>query len=880
MAQVVIELSRSTNAKRFPLNSLIHLDEFKKTKGWIDTRIKKIDGGEIDKKERLHDTITILGSRGSGKTSFLLSLLDSYINEEGVEVIDIIDPTLIEEKGHIFLTIISQIADVVERKLSQSDCNPESKAYLAKNKWKEKLKSLAAGIPSIDGIGGNYDSWQDPEFIMDKGLRRVRAAKKLESDFHELLKLGLEILGKKIFIIALDDIDIDFRKGWPVLETIRKYLTSPYLITLLSGDLKLFSKAIRKQQWKNFGKALLKNEGEQLHKMNDYEDLVTEMEGQYLQKVMQPQLRIHLTTIQEKINLKGKENIGIYINEKKDENRIDLFYDSNLQMLGIKSSYQAEAFRSFLLGLPIRTQIQYLSEFDDISSINDINIIDAFLSDLYEKQVNIDTAKSTIKFLNTITLDLLIRERILDEAYQIQPTTTDNSLNACMMSLSSLFSLHVKNNPYLIFDYLIRIGYIRNLLSILPYQDNNQNSSLTPTIEGLCKHSALYQDRVFRDICCYMTAYIRAFLDTIEEEKDTKLKTNIKNWGGTITLPGFAFIAKKGEDASKERIDKVFEDSTLFDQHIAYIPLSVSQPNSKQQTLPTYSIYVLLATIGEMIKQNKEMTGDWEKGIAQLSQVRSYPMPNFANFSTNSDGFEEVFEPNEENPDGESLSTLINKWILLYPKNPIAPYLLGKISTRFFYALRVLEQKENFSNLGDAMHSRIIILLNSILLEDVRENIIGAKLNNNNPIDKNKIFNENLKKANDLTGENKAKLTFSRWMLSCPLFLLYLDKKDMEPLIEYTTNVEEEYSTQNLLDLSIYETLNGVGIKSSTKPSFSATSGLEETVTLLKMRYPTLSDFMKQDEDLIKSTIRDLFSFINVNSIRKIKKIYKERELW
>lgn len=880
MAQVVIELSRSTNAKRFPLNSLIHLDEFEKTKGWIDTRIKKIDGGEIDKKERLHDTITILGSRGSGKTSFLLSLLDSYTSEEGVEVIDIIDPTLIEEKGHIFLTIISQIADVVERKLSKSDCNPESKAYLAKKKWNEKLKSLAAGIPSIDGIGGNYDSWQDPEFIMDKGLRSVRAAKKLESDFHELLKLGLEILNKKIFIIALDDIDIDFRKGWPVLETIRKYLTSPYLITLLSGDLKLFSKAIRKQQWKNFGKALLKNEGEQLHKMNDYEDLVTEMEGQYLQKVMQPQLRIHLTTIQEKINLKGKENIGIYINEKKDENRIDLFYNSNLQMLGIKSNYQAEAFRSFLLGLPIRTQIQYLSEFDDISSINNINIIDAFLSDLYEKQVNIDTAKSTVKFLNTITLDLLIRERILDEAYQIQPTTTDNSLNACMMSLTSLFSLHVKNNPYLIFDYLIRIGYIRNLLSILPYQGNNQNSSLTPTIEGLCKHSALYQDRVFRDICCYMTAYIRAFLDTIEEEKDTKLKTNIKNWGGTITLPGFAFIAKKGEDASKERIDKVFEDSTLFDQHIAYIPLSVSQPNSKQQTLPTYSIYVLLATIGEMIKQNKEMTGDWEKGIAQLSQVRSYPMPNFANFSTNSDGFEEVFEPNEENPDGESLSTLINKWILLYPKNPIAPYLLGKISTRFFYALRVLEQKENFSNLGDAMHSRIIILLNSILLEDVRENIIGAKLNNNNPIDKNKIFNENLKKANELTGEKKAKLTFSRWMLSCPLFLLYLDKKDMEPLIEYTTNVEEESSTLNLLDLSIYETLNGVGIKSSTKPSFSATSGLEETITLLKMRYPTLSDFMEQDENLIKLTIRDLFSFINVNSIRKIKKIYEERELW
>lgn len=882
MTQIVIELSKSTNAKRFADSNLIHSDEFKKAKDWIDERIEKIKKKEIEERERLHDTITILGSRGSGKTSFLLSLLDSYINEEDAKVIDVIDPTLIEEKGHIFLTIISQIADVVKKKLAKSDCNPTSHSYLKKNEWDEKLKSLAAGIPSIDGIGGNYDSWQDPEFIMHKGLRSVHAAKKLESDFHELLKLGLEILGKKVFIIALDDIDIDFRKGWPVLETIRKYLTSPYLITLLSGDLKLFSKAIRKQQWKNFGKALLKNEGEQLQKMNDYEDLVTEMEGQYLQKVMQPQRRIRLTTIQEKIEIKGKDNIDIYINdENKPENRIDKFYNSRLQKLGINSSYQAEAFRTFLLSLPIRTQIQYLSGFKNSEPINNINIIDAFLSDLYEKRVNIDIAKSTVKFLNTTALDLLIREKVLDEAYQIQPTTTDISLNASLLSLSLLFSQHVRNNPFLIFDYFIRIGYTRNLLSILPYQDNDKNSSLNPSIEGLCKHSALYQDRVFKDISCYMTAYIRAFLNTIEEERDSKLKTNIRNWGGIITLPGFAFIAKKGKDASRERIDKVFEDSTLFEQYIAYIPLSVSQPNSKQQTLPTYSIYTLLATIGELIRQNKEMVGDLDKGVSQLAQVRSYPMPNFANYSTNSDTSEDVFEPNEENTTGENLSAFINNWISLYSRNSISPYLLGKISTRFFYALRVLEQKEEFSNLGDAMHSRIIILLNSILLEDVRENILGATLSNNNPIDKNKIFIENLKKVNDFTNEKKKKLGFSKWMLSCPLFLLYLDKTEMEPLLIYTNNEESvEYDTRKIIDLSIHKTLKEAGIKASSKPKFSSADYIQDTVEVLRTIYSTPSDFIEETDDKIKNKCNEHFNIVKSNSIQGIKKKYERKKSW
>ena len=41
-------------------------------------------------------------------------------------------------------------------------------------------------------------------------------------------------------------IDVNFNNGWKVLETIRKYLTSPQIITLLSGDIKLFSKSIRK----------------------------------------------------------------------------------------------------------------------------------------------------------------------------------------------------------------------------------------------------------------------------------------------------------------------------------------------------------------------------------------------------------------------------------------------------------------------------------------------------------------------------------------------------------------------------------------------------------------------------------------------------------
>lgn len=868
MEPIVIKLEESRNAKVFSNSdkNLIHSDEFKKATDWIDKRIedaskrrkdeKKLSKDEIERtKERLHDTITILGSRGSGKTSFLYSLLGHYKNNNTVEVIEIIDPTLIEDKGHVFLTIISQIENTVEKVLSKSDCNPESESYRKKKVWRDKLKSLAAGLPSIDGIGGNYDSWQDPEFIMDKGLRSVRAAKNLESDFHELIKLGLDILDKEIFVIALDDIDIDFRKGLPVLETIRKYLTSPYIITLLSGDLKLFSKAIRKQQWKNFGKALLVNEGDKLGRIGDYDDLVTEMEGQYLQKVMQPQRRIHLTTIQEKISIQRKDDINIFIESKSNPyNRIDKYYDFILEKLGIKNIYQVEAYRSFLLGLPIRTQIQFLSEFD-VSSISQLNLTDAFLSDLYEKRIDIDTAKTNIKYLDIIILKLLLQEQWLEEAYQLQPTTTDISLNSSLTALSFLFSQKSTNNPYLIFDYFIRIGYVRNLSSVLSYQKDNA-SGLNPSIEGLCKHSSLFFDRVYRDILGSMTAYIRAFLN-IEKENTT-------SWGGTIPIYAPSESAK-GKGRLNMRIDYVFKNEPLYKRQIAFMPVSISQPNDKQSSFTTYSIYLLLATIGEVIKQYRE-NADLDKTLGELSQIRSYGMPAFKYYSVSDEQDEDertkVIETKKIDTDTYSLVNAIISWIDSYPIDlVISPHVLGKISTRMFYAMRNLENAELVNNLGDSMHNRIIILLNTILTEEARELVNDKALSNNNPKDSIKTFKNNVSKCTKGDFEN---LKLFIWFFSCPLLLQYLDNKD-EDLLNIVDHVNSGANKidKNILDRSIYPKLQEVEILMAVRDSgyfYYGGNNIKKTVTILKDNGIEYDYFMKRDKSEVFAKCSGLFS--------------------
>lgn len=879
MGNIEIKLIESTNAKPFDENELIHKGEFDKVKRWIEKRIEiasqkrendrcLTEEEKENKKVRLHDTITILGSRGSGKSTFIYSLLEYYRKEKNVVVINI-DPTLIEEKGHVFLTILSQIKKEVDKVLSKSDCNPESESYRKNRTWRQKLKDLAAGIPSLDKIGLGYEKWQDAEFIMDKGLRSVSAAVSLESDFNELLEIGLEIQDKKAYLLALDDIDIDFQKGWPVLEIIRKYLTSPYIITLLSGDLKLFSKAIRKQQWKNFGKALLKNEGEQLKRMSDYDDLVTEMEGQYLQKVMQPQRRIHLTTIQEKINKSGKDKINIYVESKNDPaNRIDKYYDIILENFGIKNTYQKEAYRSFLLGLPIRTQIQFLLELKE-NPLEEADVTDAFLSDLYEKRVDIGTAKANLKYLNTVILKLLLQEHTLEEAYQLQPTTTDGSRNSSLAALSFLFSQRSTDNAYLIFDYFIRIGYIRNLSSVLPYQKDT-DSALEPSIESLCKHSSIYFDRVYRDILGSMTAYIRAFLNIEKENKSS--------WGGTIPIYAPSESAKGSGDLSM-RIDYVFKDEPLYKRQIAFIPVSISQPNDKQASFTTYSVYLLLAAIGEIIKQDKE-SADLGKTLGELSQIRSYGMPNFKYHSISEyPDEEEKTETESKDKTDTRPSNLIDSltiWIKEYPKYyVVSPHVLGKISTRLFYALKNLEDTEEIDNLGDAMHNRIIILYNTILVEEARE-FIGTMLSNDNPRDSIRIFKGNMDK---IDSDDLKKLKLFRWIFSCPLFISFIDNDN-----EYIKSINKQINnteTKIAWTESIYSNLKKVSILGKKKiiqntemnshrfnfsipaklPNFSyGTESIKETVNHLKKNNISYDDFMNQKIDILIPYLKKLFS--------------------
>jgi hypothetical protein len=952
MKDVIINLDKSDDAKSFYNDSdsavkeyyLLHQTEFDRVILRIEQDIKRLEekngnAQTLLRNRRDHDTITILGTRGSGKTSFMLSVINKYEKDERLCVFSPIDPTLIEEKGHIFLYIIALIKEKVEAVLDKDSCDPSSKNFARQAKWKEKLCSLAHGLPTIDGIGAEltHSDWQDSEFIMQRGLRSVSSAINLAENFEHFVTDSLEIINKKAFLLAFDDIDIDFKKGWQILETIRKYFVTHKIITIVSGDIKLFSLSIRKQYWVTFGKELLINEGVHLKKMSHFNDLATEMEGQYFQKLMKPEYRIHLSSLHKIINdpfynQKNGFRVVLTSNSGKLEEvepiEIVLGYNNILKAFGICNNYQTETYRSFLLKQPVRSQVRFLSALDIYLKNGDAennapnrenSFTDVFLSDLFEKGVDVELVKDNPSFISIETLRLLLKEKVLSETYQLQPISRDNSLNACLTTLSFLYSRHIRYHPFLIFDYMIKIAQMRNLAPVFnKAQENTADSIQVASLEGLYKYANLEHDKVITDSVGLMNAYVMGHYMGEKSGSDA-------NIGTIISLMGLAKDNKQSVENYEDRLDVVFQKNNLS-RVLAFIPASICKYLTRQGTEVIYSIHTLLGALCELLRRveietvstrtenndgtKKEGTGTDKivHILEELSQIRTYAIPDFmrklgalsgndaSEMNVESDADEEF-----NNTGDDMLSKFagfLKSWIFSFdkPGMTLSPHLLGKIATRLFYALENIRFGEKVNSIqefqfscGYAFQTHIIAFMNAVLVEDIRENLPAIrKINLNNTNYSEIVFTSNMKNAMEVKGYQD-NLRLSGWILSCPLLTVYLKPGDRESNYKLRQTLKEfcgGWEREVYFNNELFHDLSRVALKHKRERARAGNEIYDKIIETLKSRKASYKLFTGQglsavqhNYAILRAEFADIFPSTKGSYFRKFIKYLKDNRI-
>lgn len=780
---MIINLSRDIHAQSFGANNIVHEMEMKQALEIIENLIKVSDYKELENDKyplkRRHNTITISGDRGSGKTSFLMTLLNNEKLAKDAVILDIIDPTLIEEKGHVFLNILAKIQEKVEPTLKDDLCDS-----IAKIEWTEQLNSLAYGLPMLDGIDGGLDpsEWNDPTFIMKDGLRRVQGANNFERHFHNLIKLSLEILDKKVFIISFDDVDTDFLKGWPVLETLRKYLTSPQVITILSGDLGLYSMLIRKKQWKNFGKTLLKNEyDKELNIFSDeqYIDLVAKLESQYALKVLKPEYRIMLTTIAAKLQLK-QIKIEVQNNETVESKEVYKYYQEALtEKFGIVGAVINDLYIKFFTALPLRSQISILKVLSE-EGFAAKKIFEVFYTEIKNFNINAWELTNNYGLTNIHILKFLLDNKILDEGSQLIPKTGNLQVNSTLVAMGAVFTERMYENPFEIFDHIIRVSNIVSKANVWKFR-NSRYSESSPCIMDYVEHCRCLYDYGLQKTASLQGAYIVSF-------GEKKLINE-----GLIPIKGLIEKDRKEGAILDRRFDEVFRLSSnrgIID-YLGSIPLMGIQDKNGSSKL-FYSFFNIIASVGDLLSvENLTSSSEVNNELNRMAQLRYYPVY----FNTNS-RFEALVEINQESEDEPiddtkatditDFTTIFIDWSNKKPEIHIPPYLIGRIMVRTMYSFSNVSITPT-TTIAETLHRQIVCFLNAILVEEIMESSGNSKLNLSNPTNSDKNFVANFK-----NNANSLPLLF-QYIISCPLILAYMNTELLNELkIGYTVNIYNE----------------------------------------------------------------------------------------
>lgn len=195
---------------------------------------------------RAHNAISIDGARGTGKTAVLVNL-KRYLELEhndllsDIHIMEPIDPTLLEDGESLFLHII--VAAVLhDDGIKQAQCNkPEQSRELNR-----ALDKLAHTLEAVDT--------QKEHSGMDK-VRAMYGNKHLADSVQDFFREAVHLLGKKLLVLPIDDVDTSLNRAFENLEIIRRYMTTPYVLPIVSGDRALYHEVT----WRDFHGRLIKD---------------------------------------------------------------------------------------------------------------------------------------------------------------------------------------------------------------------------------------------------------------------------------------------------------------------------------------------------------------------------------------------------------------------------------------------------------------------------------------------------------------------------------------------------------------------------------------------------------------------------------------------
>ena len=286
-------------------------EEVKLTLPTYDKLLEQIDDmrkeeWDEDKSKKLHNqkinNISILGARGTGKTSILKSLINKLEEENKEDVIlgkNIVLPMIVPENMSassnlmsMILGLFKGIVDELEAKeeLRSKECWFSKESDISK-RYRELVRKFCFLQPDFKSVPiKQYTTEND---YVEKSSQIFQADIEFMSYFNDFIDMLIETKEEKnerLIFVFIDDMDLSTQRCVDAVRTLLAYISHPRIVTILAGDLETFEEAltldfIRKEQMVRtdiFETNFLEANG----KKNKYLKRKKALTYEYLKKVM------------------------------------------------------------------------------------------------------------------------------------------------------------------------------------------------------------------------------------------------------------------------------------------------------------------------------------------------------------------------------------------------------------------------------------------------------------------------------------------------------------------------------------------------------------------------------------------------------------------
>lgn len=251
-----------------------------------------------------NNIIAFVGERGSGKTSCLQTVYNNIPKIERLRNLQckfnnhmpIIDPSYFNEHSNILEIVIAQMFQIFKDALQ----HPE-KYFLHDDNLLEKKRNL---VKSFQEVKETLDCIDTPIKSSDtndsvEALSRMAASNNLKQQMEKLIDGYLSYFNgqsESVLVIAIDDLDVQTKHTYTMLEQISKYLIVDRVVILIGVKLKQLSDLVKQNYYTDFQQLMLKN--------NVTNNQIDDMASRYLLKLIPISHRLMLPSMYDVSTIK------------------------------------------------------------------------------------------------------------------------------------------------------------------------------------------------------------------------------------------------------------------------------------------------------------------------------------------------------------------------------------------------------------------------------------------------------------------------------------------------------------------------------------------------------------------------------------------------